>query len=524
MAPCGHVQAAFSSAENGHGPRVYERHDVEADTLHQVVRENLATFTSAIEAGFEGGSLPEFVKAELADYLSCSVLGRGFAHLLCEGCGRSRLVAFTCAGRGFCPTCMGRRMNQTTINLLRHVLPSQTLRQWVLTLPFELRAPVGYEPGLMRTVVRVFADSLKKWYERRLARPSEAAQGGLLTVIQRCSSDLRLSPHLHVVALDGVYVSGSDGQPMFRPLGHLKTDEVADVLQIAKTRILKALERQGAVQLMPDAVTVDEAWAARDPAMAHLAAAAVAGLPPAGLAQRKRLPVPVIDGGRPEIVGKLVVQDHGFNLHAQTRAGGEDQEACARLLRYVLRPPLARERLERLPDHRVRLSLKRPWSDGTFALEMDALALLSRLAAAVPPPRQHVVCYAGVLAPASRLRPLVIPKPESDNTTCANAPPSPPDKDTPQAKPLRSGPRCRYIKWAELLRLTFGLQVDLCPACGGTMKLRALVHDPASIERFLRHQGLLSKPKEIAPARAPPFDRVVTRLHPSPQRELFFDS
>jgi hypothetical protein len=33
-------------------------------------------------------------------------------------------------------------------------------------------------------------------------------------------------------------------------------------------------------------------------------------------------------------------------------------------LRYVLRPPLAQERLTVLPDHRVRLTLKRPWSDG----------------------------------------------------------------------------------------------------------------------------------------------------------------
>jgi hypothetical protein len=50
--------------------------------------------------------------------------------------------------------------------------------------------------------------------------------------------------------------------------------------------------------------------------------------------------------------------------------------------------------------HRVRLSLKRPWTDGTFALDMDALALLSRLAASVPPPRQHVVRY----APCTRRR------------------------------------------------------------------------------------------------------------------------
>jgi len=78
--------------------------------------------------------------------------------------------------------------------------------------------------------------------------------------------------------------------------------------------------------------------------------------------------------------------------------------------------------------------------------------------------------------------------------------------------------------WAELLLLTFGLQVDRCPACGEALKLRALVRDRASIERFLRHQGLWSKPKELAPARAPPYHRKVTRLHPSPQQELFFDS
>lgn len=72
---------------------------------------------------------------ELAGYLRCGVLGRGFAHLACEGGGLPRLVAFTCAGRGFCPTCGGRRMNQTTINLLAHVLPPQSLQQWVLTSP-----------------------------------------------------------------------------------------------------------------------------------------------------------------------------------------------------------------------------------------------------------------------------------------------------------------------------------------------------------------------------------------------------
>jgi len=51
---------------------------------------------------------------------------------------------------------------------------------------------------------------------------------------------MRLNPHLHIVALDGVYVASPDGQPVFRPLGRLKTDEVADVVQVTKARVLKA--------------------------------------------------------------------------------------------------------------------------------------------------------------------------------------------------------------------------------------------------------------------------------------------
>ena len=74
------------------------------------------------------------------------------------------------------------------------------------------------------------------------------------------------------------------------------------------------------------------------------------------------------------------------------------------------------------------------------------------------------------------------------------------------------------------MRLTFGLTVVLRLACGGRMKLRALVHDPESIERFLRHEGLWSPPPEPTAARAPPYLRSMTRLHPSQQAELIFDT
>jgi hypothetical protein len=116
------------------------------------------------------------------------------------------------------------------------------------------------------------------------------AQGGLLTVIQRSSGDMRLNPHLHVVALDGAYVAGPDGQPALRELDRLKTSEVADVFQITKVRVLKALERRGVVRVSSESLEVDDVLSARAPVLAQLAAAAVAGLPPAGPAERKRAP------------------------------------------------------------------------------------------------------------------------------------------------------------------------------------------------------------------------------------------
>lgn len=55
-----------------------------------------------------------------------------------------------------------------------------------------------------------------------------------------------------------------------------------------------------------------------------------------------------------------------------------------------------------------RLTLKRAFSDGTVAIELDPLSLLCRLAASVPAPGFNTVRYAGVLAPAAHFRALIL--------------------------------------------------------------------------------------------------------------------
>ena len=99
----------------------------------------------------------------------------------------------------------------------------------------------------------------------------------------------------------------------------------------------------------------------------------------------------------------------GFSLHAATRAGAQDERGRDALICYVLRPPLATERLKPGPDGLVRIELKKAFRDGTYAIDLDPLSLLCRLAAAVPPPRLHTVRYSGVLGAASRWRSQIHP-------------------------------------------------------------------------------------------------------------------
>ena len=75
--------------------------------------------------------------------------------------------------------------------------------------------------------------------------------------------------------------------------------------------------------------------------------------------------------------------------------GALDLSGREALLRYVLRPPHAQERIERRPNGLVRITLKKAYRDGTVAVDMDPLSLLCRLATSVPPPHFHTVRYGG---------------------------------------------------------------------------------------------------------------------------------
>jgi hypothetical protein len=144
-----------------------------------------------------------------------------------------------------------------------------------------------------------------------------------------------------------------------------------------------------------------------------------------------------------------------------------------------------------------------PISRRHFAVDLDPLSLLCRLAASVPPPFFNVVRYAGVLAPASKLRPLVVPPLPPQPPTHQNA--ASPCSDCSASDHTPSTHRSGYRPWRELLMRTFKIDVDKCDRCGDRLKLRALVLAVASIHRLLRRIGEPTEPPVLSAARGPPF-------------------
>ena len=478
----------------------YARREPEKTALFQVIQQHLLTFEQEWTDKSDGRTLPSFVTDELHDFLGCGILARGLAQLFCPTCHERYVVGWSCKGRGFCPSCGGRRMNAGALTLVDHVLPDVPLRQFVITVPFPLRFPLAFDGKLLGQVLRIFTDTVAANYRKRLAdRGIPGGQYGAVTVIQRANSDLRCNPHVHEIFLDGVYAPDRDGKGfMFHPAPAPTQADVEAIVERASKRILRFLQRRGVITLVTApgdgevTVVTDEAIGDKDPLLARLLAAATAGASPAGPAN-KRKPVRIVldPDDRPVAKGNLCGQHAGFNLHAATRVAANDKQGRLALCKYILRPPLANDRLKILDDKVVRLEFKKPWSDGTSSVELAPLALIARLAASVPPPRRHLTGYFGVLSSHATSRSEVVPAPVPEST--------PQQKD----KSPRTLPLSHYISWSQLLRRTFEIDT-ICPRCKSPLRLIALIKTDDTIKKILSAMGLPTEAPQPYPARPPP--------------------
>jgi hypothetical protein len=461
--------------------------------LYGVVSDELDTFFAHAENA--GREVPAFVARELTRYLECGILAHGFVRVRCAGCKYERLVAFSCKGRGFCPSCGGRRMADTAAFLVDRVIPHVPVRQWVLSLPIALRYKLAYDSALAAAVLQLFVRSVFASLRRRARRTygKQSYDCGAITFVQRFGDALNLHLHFHSIVVDGVYEQRRGDSPRFRRLPPPSDADVEHTTRRVVRRLRNLLLRCG---LTPDAdAAAADPLPEEQPLLADLYAASVRSR----IAMGDRAGLGVLRIGKlvdPEegafVAGRRCAVIDGVSLHANVAVPEGDRRRLEKLCRYIARPPVSTERLSELPDGRLLYRLKRKWRDGTTHVIFERIELVEKLAAIVPPPRIHMVRYHGVFAPRAAGRRQVVPANRPDDA----------DSGTRATDACAHSPK-RWTAWATLMQRVFAVDVLECPRCGGKMKILATIHPPEASTAILESLGLAPR----APPLAPPAER-----------------
>jgi ribosomal protein S27E len=461
-----------------------------------VVLEHLETLVAQARDGDGGAGLPEYVEGELRAMAACGDPAAGFLRVRCDVCGHDLLCPFSCGSRTVCPSCGTRRMEAMAARICDEVLPPAPLRQWTVSFPFALRRVLAADGALFSSVHRAFVRLV--FNVLRASAPAGRGHCGAIAFTQRFDASLGLDPHIHLVCIDGVYARRQDGALDLHDTGTPSTLDVETVTARLHGSIRRILRRRGL--LTEDGDLAPRESQATTP-LERLYEAAARDFVPSGALDEAGRPILRRSRSGPQHLGPRLVDLDGVNLHADLRVEADDQAGRERLVRYLLRPPFADAQIEETADGRIALVLRKRRKNGDTHRFFTPLAFLRRLAWLIPRPREHLVRYEGVLAPASSFRELVAP----GSTLRGKGPERSPQGAAPLPPPPSPSGSSRP-GWAALLKRVYGVDVLACPTpgCGGRMRAVASILDPSVVRRILVHLGIPAKLPTFAPARDPP--------------------
>lgn len=446
-------------------PKVYEyvRRKPEQTILYKVVQGTSASFfRSRSTDGFE---YPKFIRETFEKYLKCGLLEYGFVRCYCRTCQSNFLIAHSCKARGFCPSCYGRRQQEEAIFLDR-IIPNYQVRQWVLSLPYELRFIVANNSKLTSRILQIFIRSVQSWYKLKARRMGyKETVTGAITFIQRATSALALSPHFHTLLLDGVYYK-KDGEYFLLSVGTPTQDELQGIVDRVFKKSKKAFS-----EFEFNQAPLDLRESARN-----------------GVGHIKILEnyMAIPNGEFVESdVDKFSAKNSGFSLNAKVVIKRDKRDKLAKLIRYVSRGPVALSRLKEVPGG-VSYELKKAWHNGATHVVFSYESFIQKLIAMIPPRKAHQTRFHGIFAPNFKDRSKII-KPKAG------------DPEIQQPEPRR-------ILWADLIKSSFNIDVMVCKKCSGRLEPIANIKDKKVAKLILDSLRIITIVPVIKSGIDPPTD------------------
>ncbi len=283
------------------------------------------------------GALRPVVERVLREFLRCGLVEHGFARLWCGECRRSVLVAFSCRGRSFCPSCEKKRQILWAEWLCKEVLEQVAHRHVVLTIPRLLRPLLRRRRELLGELGRAAAEAVSELVRRAAG---DGARPGIVVSIATAGDLLQWHPHVHLLTTDGGKTADGSWQPLREWDGVL-------LMGLFRERLLGRLVASHAIS--------------------------------------------------PELVAKLLAWKHpGFSAHVGEPITPEEQQRLEDTAAYLVRNPLSLKKLVYLDGKKavVYRSRMNPFLGRNFEA-MDPLEWLARLSDHIPDPGQHRTLFYG---------------------------------------------------------------------------------------------------------------------------------
>ena len=434
--------------------QVYRPRKPEASPLWQCISNNFEAFLDEYEERHQPhyGFLRPVITDVVHKYLDCGNLERGFARVRCDHCEHEYLLAFSCKGRWFCPSCHQKKVQLFGALLCDAVLFPVPHRHYVLGIPKMLRPYFRNNRDLLKDLCHIAHESIFDYMKTILRMPHGIP--GIVMTIHTFGEYLDFHPHLHALVADGLFARSG----MFHVLPRTG---IKPLEKLFRARLIAFLVEKG---LLP--------------------------------ADRARM---------------LMGWKHsGFNVHHSRRVNQNQKEdppsrsACygatsmGRLAQYIIRSPFSLEKMQfnrasQTVIYRSEMNQKIHRNFEIFT-PTDFIAAITQH---IPDKSFQLVRYYGWYSNKMRGQRYI---------RAAQKAPTGAGKsviDVSDYEPRR----IPSAKWCELIKKVWEADPLLCPNCHSKMRIIALINESEIIERILRHLGLLHLNVRACPpstAQAPP--------------------
>jgi hypothetical protein len=424
---------------------VYHPRNPKDSPLWHLLDSHYEGFEQRYEERFEReyGFFRPIISEVVRDYLKCGDLKKGFARVRCPECKYEYLLAFSCRGRWFCPSCHAKKVILFGEHLCNEVLFPVPHRHYVFSLPIIIRRYFKYDRDLLTKLCNCVNASLLTFLRTVIGLP-DGLLGAVMAIHTFGDYAKKWHPHIHLIVADGLFTRSGTFYVMPRGI------DLTPLAGIFRANVLSMLKKEG---------KIDDAF------------------------------IRMLMGWR---------HTSGFSVDNGVRITRDDDEGKERLAQYILRNPFSIEKLTYNEEtgtviyHSKMTHGKNKKNFEVFAAE-EFIAAITQY---IPEKSFQMVRYYGWYSNRSRGErekgvqrsgDALAPKPARVEVL-----------DVSDYKPRRIPSKT----WRECIKKVWEADPLQCPRCQAEMKIVSFIADPETIRLILEHRKLWKDP--VRKGRAPP--------------------